>query len=59
LEAVIVSVADPTIPWKVAVIVVLPCPTPVVRPELFTVATPVFVEAHAAVLVKFCVLPSP
>ena len=40
-------------------IVVLPCATLVARPELLTVATPVFDEVQVAVFVKFCVLPSP
>ncbi len=47
---------------KVAVMVVLPALTPVARPllpaVLLMVATPLFVELHVAVLVRFCVVPS-
>jgi len=39
-------------------IAVFPSATPVANPPLVIVATPVFVELHVAVLVRFCVLPS-
>ena len=42
----------------VAVIVEMPVVTPVARPAWVIVATPGVDELHAAVLVRFCVLPS-
>jgi len=46
----------PPNPCIVAVIVVVPAPTPVTTPEELTVATDVVLEAHATVEVMFSVL---
>ena len=58
VAAVTVNPVDPLMDPDVAVIVLLPVATPVARPPLVIVATPVFVELHVTVLVRFCVLPS-
>lgn len=50
--------ADPLIAPDAAVIVALPSPTPVARPELLTVATVATDELQLAEFVKICVLPS-
>ena len=55
--AVTVNVADPLIAPDVALIVAVPCATPVASPPLLTVATEVADELHVAVLVKFCCVP--
>jgi hypothetical protein len=47
--AVTVNVALPATPSLVAVMFVVPVPTGVTTPEVFTVATAVFVELHAIV----------
>ena len=57
-----VSVVVPLIPPIAAVIVVWPVATPVANPPvgavLLIVATPVFEDDHATLLVRFCVLLS-
>ena len=59
VAAVTVSVAELLVTDPdVALIVVLPTPAPVARPEALMVATVVADELHVAVLVRFCVLPS-
>jgi hypothetical protein len=50
--------ADEVMPLAEAVILALPCPTPVARPELLIVATPVFADAQATWLVISRVVPS-
>ena len=55
--AVTVNVADPLIVPDAALIVAVPCATPVANPPLLTVATAVADELHVAVLVKFCCVP--
>jgi hypothetical protein len=54
---VTVRAADPPIVPTLAVIVLVPCATPVANPLLLTVATGVAEEIHLAVLVRFCVVP--
>jgi hypothetical protein len=59
VAAVTVSVAELLLTDPdVALIVVLPTPAPVAKPEALMVATVVADELHVAVLVRFCVLPS-
>ena len=55
-----VTVSDvlPVIAPSMAVIVVEPLLTPVAKPDVLIVATPVGGAIHATVLVKFWVLPS-
>jgi hypothetical protein len=53
-----VSDADPLIAPDAAVIVALPSPTLVARPELLTLATVAADEIQLAEFVKVCVLPS-
>lgn len=55
--AMTVNVADPLRVPDVAVIVAVPCATPVARPPLPTVAIDAADDVHAAVLVRFCVVP--
>lgn len=55
--AVTVNEAVPTMVPDVALIVAVPCATPVASPALFTVATAFDDEAHCTLLVKFCLLP--
>jgi hypothetical protein len=56
--AVTVNEVEPLIVPDVAVMVALPCTTPVANPVvLFTVATEVFEEVHVALVVRFCVVP--
>jgi hypothetical protein len=56
--AVTVSVVDPLKPPELAEIVVVPWATLVARPAAFTVATVGTEELHAAVPVRFVVVPS-
>src|ERR1700684_1770615 len=59
VAAVTVSVAELLVTDPdVALIVVLPTPAPVARPEALMVATVVEADLPVAVLVRFCVLPS-
>jgi hypothetical protein len=55
--AVTVNVAAPWMVPDVAVIVAVPFATLVTNPPLLTLATAVADEVHAAVLVRFCVVP--
>ena len=55
--AVTVKVVEPLIVPDLAVIVVLPCATPVARPALLTVAIDVADEVQVALLVRFWVVP--
>jgi hypothetical protein len=48
----------PVIPLKVAEIVLVPTATPVARPAVVMVATPVFEEVHVTWPVRFCVVLS-
>lgn len=57
VAAVTVRVAEPLIAAEVAVMVADPWVTLVASPPLLTVATGVADEVHAAVLVKFWVVP--
>jgi hypothetical protein len=58
VAAVTVNVAVPLMAPEVAVMVAVPCATAVAKPVvLFTVATEVFEEVQAAVVVRFCVVP--
>ena len=57
-EEVTVSVAVPCTVPETAMIVVLPTIKPLARPAALIVATFGADELHAAVLVRFCVLPS-
>ena len=52
-----VSVVDPLSPLELAVIVLLPTPTPVARPPLDMVAIPA-VELQLTAVVRFLVVPS-
>jgi hypothetical protein len=52
-----VSVVEPLIAPKVAVIAVLPCARDVASPALLTPATAAVEEVQVAVVVRFCVLP--
>lgn len=54
--AVTVRVAEPLIEPEEAEMVAVPCATAVASPAL-TVATEAAEDVHAAVLVKFCVVP--
>ncbi len=51
--AVTVKLTEPLIVPDLAVIVVLPCATPVARPALLTVAIDVADEVQVALLVRF------
>ena len=51
-------VADPLIVPEAAVMVALPCPVPVARPELVTLAMVREDEVQVTELARFCVLPS-
>ena len=55
--AVTVKLTEPLIVPDLAVIVVLPCATPVARPALLTVAIDVADEVQVALLVRFWVVP--
>ena len=55
--AVTVKVAEPWIVPEVAVTVAVPCARLVANPTEFTVAIDVAEDVHAAVLLRFCVLP--
>jgi hypothetical protein len=55
---VTVSVVEPVIDPRVAVMVVDPVPVELASPVALIVAMPVADELHVAVLVRFCVLPS-
>jgi hypothetical protein len=59
LAAVTVSTAVFEVtPLFAAVMFAVPAATPVATPDALIVATVVFDDAHVAVLVRFCVLPS-
>jgi hypothetical protein len=58
VAAITVSVAKPFIVPDVALMVEVPTPAPVARPAAVMVATVVVPELHAAVLVRFWVVPS-
>lgn len=55
---VTVSVVVPVTPPELAVIVLVPPPTPVARPEMLMVATDELDDSQLAVEVRFLVLPS-
>lgn len=57
-EAFTVSEVLPVTPPNVALMVVLPRPTPVTNPLTVIDATPLLEECHCATLVTSCVLPS-
>jgi hypothetical protein len=57
--AVTVSIREfDVIPPCAALILVVPVPAPVARPEALTVATAEFEEDQVTEFVRFCVLPS-
>ena len=58
VAAVTVNVVLPLMLPELAWMVVEPVPTEVANPAVLMVATVRVDELHAAVLVKFCVLPS-
>jgi len=51
------NMVEPVIPPEAAATVVCPAARPVAKPVALIVATPVADEVHAAVPVRFCVLP--
>jgi hypothetical protein len=57
LSAGTLTTVLPTTRFSVAVIVLVPPPTPVTTPPLLTVATLVVPELHTTCPVRFCVLP--
>jgi hypothetical protein len=57
MGAVTVNVAEPMIPIVEAVIVTLPCATPVANPLMLTVAVDVDEDVQVTALVRFCMLP--
>ena len=59
VAAVTVRTVEPLIPPDVALIVEVPTPAPVARPDALIVAVVVVPEFHVTVLVRFCVVPSP
>src|SRR5579871_4483423 len=58
VAAVTVNVVDPLIAPDVALIVLVPTPTPVANPPVVIVAVEVVPEAHVTDAVRFCVLLS-
>jgi methylglyoxal synthase len=58
VAAVTVRTVEPLIPPDVALIVEVPTPAPVARPDALMVAVEVVPEDHVTVLVRFCVVPS-
>jgi len=58
VAAVTVSTVEPLIDDDVAVIVEVPTPAAVARPDALIVAMDVVPEFHVTVLVRFCVVPS-
>jgi hypothetical protein len=56
--AVTVNTVEPLTAPNVALIVLVPTPTPVANPPALIVATEVVADAHVTVLVMFCVLLS-
>ena len=50
------TTAADVIPFRVAVIVVVPMAIPVAIPEVLTVATDVFSETQVTLEVRFCVV---
>jgi hypothetical protein len=54
--AVTVSTVDPTTDPEVAVMVLVPTPTPVAKPPAVIVAAPVVAEAQVTEAVRFCVV---
>jgi hypothetical protein len=58
VAAVTVSTVEPEIDDNVAVIVELPTPAPLARPDGLIVAVVVVPELHVTVPVRFCVVPS-
>ena len=53
-----VSVVEPPVEPKAALIVDVPTAIPLAKPELFRVAVAVFVEFHVAEFVRSCIVPS-
>ena len=58
VAAVTVSTVEPLIDDDVAVIVEVPTPAAVARPDALIVAVVVVPDDHVTVLVRFCVVPS-
>ena len=58
VAAVTVNVVEPLTAPEVALIVLIPAPTPVANPALVTVALAGVPEAHVTKAVRFCVLLS-
>jgi hypothetical protein len=58
VAAVTVRVVEPLIAPDVALIVEVPTPAPLARPDALIVAVVVVPELHVTVLVRFCVVPS-
>src|SRR5580698_2783626 len=58
VAAVTVNTVDPLTVFKVALMVLVPTPTPVAKPPAVIVAVAVVPEAHVTEVVRFCVLLS-